>query len=262
MQLEGKAAIVTGGGTGVGRATALQLARQGCSVLVNYSKSRDDAQRTAGEIEALGPKAVAVQADVADDAACRRMVETAMKAFGRVDVLISNAGTTRFVPAADLEAVTDEDWQRLYAVNVIGAFHCARAVREPMLASGGGVIVNVASVAGIAARGSSIPYAASKAALINLTVALARTLAPRIRVNAVAPGFITGRWLEQGLGDAYETIKNSFEQSAPLEKVSQPEDVAAAIMSLVTGSPMITGQVLVCDGGMLIGRETPFAPRR
>lgn len=262
MQLEGKAAIVTGGGTGVGRATALELAQQGCSVLVNYSKSRDEAERTAAEIEAAGVKGIAVKADVADDDACRRMVETAVKAFGRIDILVNNAGTTRFVPAADLDKVTDEDWQRIYAVNVIGPFHCARAVKNPMLASGGGQIVNVSSVAAFAGRGSSIPYAASKAALNNLTIALARTLAPKIRVNAVAPGFITGRWLRQGLGDAYETTKQAFEQISPLEKVSQPEDVAAAIMSLVNGSPMITGQVLVCDGGMLIGRETPFAPRQ
>jgi NAD(P)-dependent dehydrogenase (short-subunit alcohol dehydrogenase family) len=254
MQLEGKAAIVTGGGTGVGRATALELARQGCCVLINYSKSRDEAEKTTGEIEAAGVKGIAIQADVADDAACRRMVDTANKTFGRIDILVNNAGTTRFVQAADLDQVTDEDWLRIYAVNVIGPFHCARAVKDPMLASGGGQIVNVSSVAALAGRGSSIPYAASKAALNNLTIALARTLAPKIRVNAVAPGFITGRWLRHGLGDAYEATKQMYEHVSPLDKVSEPEDVAAAIMSLVTGSPMITGQVLVCDGGMLIGK--------
>ncbi|HEX3727533.1 MAG TPA: glucose 1-dehydrogenase [Pirellulales bacterium] len=254
MQLAGKAAIVTGGGTGVGRATALELARQGCSVLINYSRTRDDAERTAGEIEEHGVKAVVLQADVADDDACRQMVAAAVKAFGRIDLLVNNAGTTRFVPAADLEKVTDEDWQRIFAVNVVGPFHCARAVKEPMLASGGGQIVNVTSVAGFAGKGSSIPYAASKAALNNLTVALARTLAPHIRVNAVAPGFITGRWLEQGLGAAYEGAKRTIEKSVPLEKVCEPADVAAAVMSLVTGSPMVTGQVLIVDGGMLIGK--------
>ncbi|MBI3838082.1 MAG: glucose 1-dehydrogenase [Planctomycetia bacterium] len=254
MQLAGKAAIVTGGGTGVGRATALELARQGCSVLVNYSRSRDDAERTAAEIEEHGVKGIAIQADVADDAACREMVDVAVKAFGRIDVLVNNAGTTRFVLAADLEKVTDEDWQRIMAVNVVGPFHCARAVKQPMLASGGGQIINVTSVAGFAGKGSSIPYAASKGALNNLTIALARALAPHIRVNAVAPGFITGRWLEQGFGSAYEGVKRTIERMSPLEKVCQPEDVAAAIMSLVTGSPMITGQVLICDGGMLIGK--------
>jgi 3-oxoacyl-[acyl-carrier protein] reductase len=254
MQLEGKAAIVTGGGTGVGRETALKLAQQGCSVLVNYSKSRDEAEGTAAEAEAAGVQAVALQGDVAQDADCRRMVEAAASAFGRIDVLINNAGTTRFIDNADLEEVTDEDWHRIYGVNVIGPFHCARAVKEKMLAGGGGQIVNVTSIAGIAGRGSSIPYAASKAALNNLTIALARVLAPKIRVNAVAPGFITGRWLQNGLGDVYESTKQAFEQITPLDKVCDPADVADAIMSLVTGSEMITGQVLVCDGGMLIGR--------
>ncbi len=254
MQLEGKAAIVTGGGTGVGRATALDLARQGCSVLVNFSKSRDEAESAAAEIEALGVRGIAVQCDVADDTQCRRMVDVAVKAFGRIDVLVNNAGTTKFVLASELDGVTDEDWQRIFAVNVVGPFHCARAVKEPMLTSGGGQIINVTSVAAFAGKGSSIPYAASKAALNNLTIALARTLAPHIRVNAVAPGFITGRWLEQGFGDAYEGVKRSVERMCPLEKVSDPADVAAAIMSLVTGSSMITGQVLICDGGMLIGK--------
>ena len=254
MQLAGKAAIVTGGGTGVGRATALELARQGCSVLVNYSRSRDDAEKTAAELQALGVKALAHQADVADDDACRQMVAEAVKAFGRVDILINNAGTTKFVLANDLEKVTDEDWQRIYAVNVIGPFHCARAVKEAMLAAGGGQIINTTSVAAFAGKGSSIPYAASKAALNNLTIALARTLAPKIRVNAVAPGFITGRWLEQGFGPAYEGVKRTIERMTPLEKVCDPEDVAAAIMSLITGSALVTGQILICDGGMLIGK--------
>jgi len=254
MRLDGTAAIVTGGGTGVGRATALELARLGSSVLINYSKSRDEAEQTAGELEALGVKAIALQANVADDADCRRMVDTAVKAFGRLDVLVNNAGTTKFVLASDLDKITDDDWQRIFAVNVIGPFHCARAVKDPMLASGGGQIINVSSVAAYMGKGSSIPYAASKAALNNLTIALARTLAPHIRVNAVAPGFITGRWLEQGLGKAYEQAKNTIAQACPLEKVSDPEDIAAAIMSLVTGSKLVTGQVLVCDGGMIIGK--------
>jgi 3-oxoacyl-[acyl-carrier protein] reductase len=238
----------------VGRATALELARQGCSVLINYSRSRDEAEQTAGEIEAHGVRGLAVKADVSDDAECRQMVDTAAKAFGRIDVLVNNAGTTRFVLAADLDKVTDEDWQRLYAVNVIGPFHCARAVKEPMLAAGGGQIINVSSVAAFAGRGSSIPYCASKAALNNLTVALARTLAPKIRVNAIAPGFITGRWLEKGLGKNYERAKQTIAEACPLERVSDPDDIAAAIMSLVTGSAMITGQILICDGGMLIGK--------
>jgi 3-oxoacyl-[acyl-carrier protein] reductase len=253
MDLQGKAAIVTGGGTGVGRATAIALARRGCAVLVDYSRSRDAAEATAREAAAFGVKAVAFQADVADDRACRAMVAAAEHAFGRLDVLVNNAGTTRFIPHAELERVSDDDWERILAVNLKGPFQCARAARPALERAGGGMIVNVTSVAGIVATGSSIPYCASKAALNNLTIALARALAPRIRVNAVAPGFIEGAWLEQGLGAAYGPIKQAFEARAALHKVCRPDDVAEAILSLVTGSDLVTGHVLPVEGGMLIG---------
>jgi len=252
MDLVGKAAIVTGGGTGVGRATALALARRGCAVAVNYSRSASEAERTADEVRALGPRALAVRADVADDRACRDLVEVSLRELGRLDVLVNSAGATVFVPHADLEKLADEDWQRILAVNLLGPFHCARAARGAMEAAGGGEIVNVSSVAGIAGVGSSIPYCASKAALNNLTITLARALAPAIRVNAVAPGFITGRWLQGGLGAAYEPIKAAMEARSPLGRVCEPEDVADAILSLITGSDLVTGQILAVDGGMLI----------
>lgn len=252
MDLQGKAAIVTGGGTGVGRATALALARRGCSVIVNYSRSVDEAKRTASEAAALGVRAVTVQADVADDAACRRLVETAVRELGRLDVLVNNAGATVFVPLANLEGVSSDDWSRVLGVNLIGPFQLARAARAPLEASGAGVIVNVSSVAGIAGIGSSIPYCASKAGLNVLTVILARALAPKIRVNAVAPGFITGRWLAGGLGDAYEPIKTAMEARAPLARVCDPEDVAQVILALVAEADMVTGQVVPVEGGMLI----------
>ncbi len=254
MQTTLKAAIVTGGGTGVGRATALWLAQLGCAVLVNYSRSRSEAEQTVAEIEAFGARAIAFAADVADDGAVREMVATAANTFGRIDLLVNCAGTTRFIPAPELDDVTDDDWQRIMMVNLVGPFHCARAVRDPMLASGGGQIINVSSVAAYLGKGSSIPYAASKAALNNLTIALARTLAPQIRVNAVAPGFIEGRWLQQGLGESYEVVKRASERANPLGKICSPDDVAAAILSLATGSPLVTGQVLVVDGGMLLGK--------
>lgn len=251
MDLQGKSAVITGGGTGVGRATALALARRGCSVLVNYSRSRDEAEATAAELRALGVRGVAVQADVAKDADCRALIDTAVRELGRLDVLVQSAGTTSFIPHADLERVGDDDWQRILGVNLIGPFQCARAARGPMLQSGGGAIVNVSSIAGVAGIGSSIPYCASKAALNNLTLTLARSLAPKIRVNAVAPGFITGRWLEQGLGAGYEPIKKAMEAKAPLQKVCTPEDVAGSILAFVDAET-ITGQVLVLDGGLLI----------
>jgi 3-oxoacyl-[acyl-carrier protein] reductase len=252
MDVRGKAALITGGGTGVGRATALALAARGCAVAVNYSRSRDEAEATAAEARGQGVAAVAIQADVAEDADCRRLVETAVGELGRLDVLVQSAGVTSFIPHPNLEDVKDEDWDRILGVNLKGVFQCARAAREPMEAAGAGVIVNVSSVAGIAGVGSSIPYCASKAAVNNLTITLARTLAPRIRVNAVAPGFITGRWLAGGLGDAYEAVKSAMEAKAPLGRVCEPEDVADVILSLVTGSELVTGTVVPVEGGMLI----------
>lgn len=247
-----KVAIVTGGGTGVGRATSLGLVRLGYQVIVNYSRSRDEADQTVAEIEQQGGKAIAVMADVADDPACRKMVSNAMQSWGRIDVLVNCAGTTNFIRFDDLESVTDEVWDRLYKVNVVGAFHCARAVREPMVKSGEGQIINVSSVAAQLAQGSSIPYCCSKAALDNLTVSLARTFAPAIRVNGVAPGFISGRWLQKGLGENYERAKQAYDRSLPLGRVCDPQDVADCILSLVTGSKLVTGQILTVDSGMTI----------
>lgn len=253
MNVEGKAAIVTGGGTGVGRATALELARRGCAVAINYSKSRDDAERTAADIEALGVRALAVQADVADDAACRAFVDRTVAEFGRLDVLVNNAGTTSFVGHSNLDAVTDEMWDRIVGVNLRGPFYLARAAKAALVASGNAEVVNVSSIAGVVGVGSSIPYCASKAALNNMTLTLARALAPAVRVNAICPGFITGRWLKGGLGDAYDAVLEFYSQKAVLKRVCEPEDVAAAIVGVITGSDLMTGQIIVVDGGMTLG---------
>lgn len=253
-------AIITGGGTGVGQATSLHLAKLGWSVIVNYSRSQADAEATVAAITGGGGKAIAFAADVADDAACRAMVAHTVQTWGRIDLLVNCAGTTDFIPFSDLDQVTDEVWQRLYQVNVIGAFHCARAVREPMLASGGGQIINVSSVAAQLGQGSSIPYCCTKAALDNLTVSLARTLAPKIRVNGLAPGFIAGRWTKNGLGDRYDGLVAAYEQTLPLGKVCTPSDIAEGIVSLVNGSSLVTGQTLTVDGGMMIaGFQVKFS---
>ncbi|MEY4579676.1 MAG: 3-oxoacyl-[acyl-carrier-protein] reductase FabG [Pseudomonadota bacterium] len=251
MELKGKAAIVTGSSSGVGRATALRLARKGCSVLINYSSKRAEAEKVSEEVKALGVQSVVVQADVANDADCRKLADTAVKTFGRLDVLVNNAGTTRFIDWNDLDAVQTEDWDRIFGVNVRGAFQCARAARKALEASGHGAIVNVSSTASLRPFGSSIPYCASKGALNNLTLTLARTLAPKIRVNAVAPGFIAGDWLQAGLGAAYEIAKKHAESKNPLQRVSEPDDIAAAILALIEGGDMVTGHILPVEGGVL-----------
>ena len=253
MKITGKAAVVTGASRGVGRATALALARGGCHVAINYSRSRDEAEQTAAAVRLLGVKAICVRGDVAEDAACRVLMDAAAKEFGRLDILVNNAGTTEFIPHANLDDVTDAHWERILGVNLKGPFQCVRAARKYLEASGSGIVINVSSVAGIAGTGSSIPYCASKAALINLTLSLARALGPNIRVNSVAPGFIAGEWLQKGLGTDYETAKSAREKMNVLGKVCEPEDIAAAILSLITGSDLITGQTLVCDGGTLLG---------
>lgn len=254
MNLQGKAALVTGAGRGVGRATALRLARAGCAVMVNYHKSRIEAERVAAEIRAADGRAEVCQGNVADDAACRAAVEATVRAFGRLDILVNNAGVTRFIPFGDLAAVTDADWELIFSTNVKGVFQCVRAAR-PHLEAARGVVVNVASVAGMNGTGSSIPYCASKAAVLSLTLSLARTLAPHVRVHAVSPGFIAGDWTRAGLGADYERVKAGRIAATPLGRVAEPDDVAAAIMSLITGSEFTTGQNLVVDGGMNLGTK-------
>ncbi len=250
MELRGRAALVTGGGVGTGRAIALALAAEGCDIAVNYSRSQVEAEEAAAAARELGVRAFAVRADVADDGAVRSMVAEAVRTFGRLDVVVNNAGTTAFIPHGDLEGVTDEVWDRIFAVNLKGAFYTVRAAAAQLRARRGAV-VNVSSVAGVYGMGSSIPYCASKAALNILTVALARALAPEVRVNAVAPGFIDTRWWKQFAG--YEGIKQMALERTLIRRVCMPEDVAAVALSLVRAD-CITGQVVVVDGGMGLGR--------
>ena len=244
MSIEGRAAIITGGGTGVGRATALGLARLGVSVAVNYSRSADEAAATARDCEAEGVEAVALQADVASNASVVAMVEQAAAALGRVDYLVNSAGTTVFVDHPDLDALTEAAWQRVMGVNLVGAFYATRACAPHMRTAGAGAVVNVSSVAGITGAGSSIPYAASKGALNTMTRSLARALAPEVRVNAVAPGIIDTRWVD----DRREFLDAAVEKT-PLRRAAVAEDIAESVIHLLQ-STFTTGEVLVIDGGI------------
>lgn len=251
MDVNGKTAIVTGSAVGVGRATALDLARRGANVVINYSRSEGDAREAVALVEEAGGKALLVRADVSDDAQVRDMVRQTKERFGAVHILVNNAAMTHFVPFHDLEGMKSEMWDDVFNVNVKGAFFCVRAAAPVIKESGGGAIVNVASVAGVRAIGSSIAYAASKAALINMTTALARVLGPEVRVNAVAPGFIDTRWLRGGLGDqVFEAARKQQSNVAPLKDVCTPETVSQLILSLVEGADMVTGQCVVIDGGV------------
>lgn len=250
MDVRGKVALVTGSAVGVGRATVLELARRGASVVVNYTKSEDDARRTVADAEALGAKALLIRADVSRDEEVRSMVARSVQELGGLDILVNNAAITHFVPFQDLEAMTEEKWDEILAVNLKGSFFCARAAAAAMLAAEGGVIINVASVAGIRCVGSSIAYAASKAGVINMTVGLARVLGPKIRVNCVAPGFIDTRWLRRGLGDQlFEMAKERTSEQTPLGRVSTPEDIAQVIVGMIEDWDFVTGQTLLVDGG-------------
>ena len=237
----------------------MELARRGCAVLVNYSRSRSEAEQTAADITALGVRGVAIEADVADDTACRGMVDTAVREFGRLDVLVNNAGTTRFIPHDQLEEVSEADWDRILSVNLRGPFQCSRAAAAAIRAGGGeGEIVNVASVAGIAATGSSIPYCAVEGWPDQHDDCPGPGARPRFASMPWPRDSLTAAGCGTGIGPAYDAVMKTFEERLPLGRVCQPEDVAAAILSLITGSDMVTGQTIVCDSGMLI---TDFSAR-
>jgi 3-oxoacyl-[acyl-carrier protein] reductase len=250
VELRGAVAIVTGGATGIGRAVCLDLARAGArGIVVNYSRSAAEAEATVEELTALGAEAVAVKADVARESEVKALIAEAVERFNRLDVLVNNAGTTRFIPVTDLDAVSDEVWQAILGVNLMGPFYASRAA-APHLKASRGCIVNVASIAGLRASGSSLPYGVSKAALTHMTSWLAIALAPEVRVNAVNPGLVATRWFRQPFGeDAAVAQEEAFANRTPLRRVATPEEVSQAVMGLI-GSDAVTGQHLVVDGGV------------
>jgi 3-oxoacyl-[acyl-carrier protein] reductase len=247
MDLNGKVAIVTGGGTGIGRAISRALAAGGARVVVNYSRSEAEAAETVAEIESAGGRAAALRADVSVAAEVHGLVERTVAELGRLDVLVNNAGFTRFVPMRDLDAMLEEDWDRIFDVNVKGTWLCARAAAEPMRRAGAGAIVNISSVAGVRVSGSSMAYAVSKAAIIHLTKCLAVALSPEIRVNSVAPGLVLTRW---GKNFSEERIRQSIE-TVPLHRTVEPEEVATAVVETVRNDAM-TGQTIAVDAGSLL----------
>ena len=241
-------ALVTGSASGIGRAAALRLAQAGYDVAINYSRSEQNAEKTLRELEALGGHHVALRADVSDDDAVRSAVAAAAAEFGRLDALVNNAGTTSETPPDDLDGVDLGDWDRVFAVNVRGLFQVTRAC-APLLKAANGSVVNVASIVGLRPGPQPLAYAASKAAVVSLTRTLSRVLAPEVRVNAVAPGWIAGEWMERTLGGNYERLMERRATWTPMKRNVTVEDVAETIFSLIASNPFVTGETIVIDGG-------------
>jgi 3-oxoacyl-[acyl-carrier protein] reductase len=249
MELRGRVAIVTGGGTGIGQAVCLRLAKAGAkAVVVNYSRSADDAQATAAQLVSLGTEALAHQADISDESAVKAMMSATLERFGRLDVLVNNAGTTHFVPAPDLDGLTEDVWNDILSVNVKGTFYCCRAA-APELRKTKGAIVNIASIAGHRGAGSSIAYSVSKAGVLQLTRSLAIALAPDVRVNSVSPGLVSTRWFKSRFGEeANVPYEASFASTTPLGVIATPDHVAIAVLAFIEND-LVTGQDVVVDGG-------------
>ena len=248
-----KAAIVTGSATGVGAATALGLALRGYDVLINYSRSEQEARQSEAACRAAGADTLLVQADVSDDIACRRLVQSAVERWKRLDALVNNAGVTTFVGSANWDALDAGLFQHILGVNVVAAFQMVRAC-APHLKAAGGAIVNVSSIAGALGIGSSVPYVASKGAVNAMTLHLARALAPEVRVNAVCPGLITTRWFVDGVGqEGFDKIKAQYERSTPLGRACTAEDVAEAVIWLIDGARTVTGELILLDSGIHLG---------
>jgi 3-oxoacyl-[acyl-carrier protein] reductase len=254
--MDKRVCVVTGSSSGIGAATVERFAREGWNVAINFSRDPAPARRIAETCGAAGADVLTHQADISEDAACRAFAAAVEARWGRCDVLVNNAGATKFVDARDLDGLSADDFQRIFSVNVVGPFQMARAFARLMRKTPGGGIVNVSSIASLLGQGSSIAYAASKGALNTLTLSLARTLGPEIRVNAVAPGMVDSSWLRTGLGEErFAARRDAYIGRAALRDLINPEDVADAIFWLGAGAKKTSGEVLVVDAGARTGRN-------
>jgi 3-oxoacyl-[acyl-carrier protein] reductase len=248
-RFRGRVALVTGAGTGLGRAVAVRLASEGAAVAVNYARSEDEARTTVSQIEALGGASIPLQADVGDARAVEAMVTDVERALGPVDLLVPNAGITEYVPFSDLGSLTVELWERIMRVNLIGAFLCVRATAPRMAERGYGRVVLISSNSPFIVAGSCIPYVVSKGALISLTQCLAKALAPGVCVNAVAPGWMLTPWLDKYLPpDRAAWVRSGDVPTVDVQEVAQ-------LVADLAANGAISGQVVVVDGGELVRRE-------
>jgi 3-oxoacyl-[acyl-carrier protein] reductase len=241
-------ALVTGASSGIGRAAAVALAAAGFDVAVNYSSSEKSARETVRLAEEKGAKTLLLKCDVSDDPGVKAMLASVESTFGRLDALVNNAGITSDVGPKDLDAMTPEEWDRVFAVNVRGMFQVTRSA-VPMLRAAHGSIVNTASIVGLRPGLQPLPYAASKAAVVSLTKLFAINLGPEIRVNAVAPGWMEGDWMQRTLGDRYEDLMARRAKATPLKRVIDADDVAEVIVNLIVSNKMVNGEIVIVDGG-------------
>lgn len=256
MELTGKAAVVTGSSSedGVGAACAKALASRACNVVVNYAANKSGAERIVAECQAAGIECFAVQADVASDADCRRLVQAAVERWGRLDVLINNAAITKTIPHERFDLLDADEFQRIYSVNLIGNYQMCRAAAPHLKATGNAAIVNISSIGAMRGAGSSIAYAASKGALNTLTISMARALAPQVRVNALCPGGLLGSWTRRIMTEAqYQARVRQAETEFPLKRGIWPDDVARAALFLVADAVVMTGECLRMDAGEHLG---------
>ncbi|HEX9461176.1 MAG TPA: SDR family oxidoreductase [Alphaproteobacteria bacterium] len=244
-----KTALVTGAANGIGRSAAMALARAGYDVAINYSRSDGQAREVAAEAERTGAQTLLCKCDVANDADVRAMLKAVETKFGHLDALINNAGTTTEVKPKDFEGMTVEEWDRVFAVNVRGLFQVTRAALPLLRKAKAPCIVNTASIVGLRPGAQPLPYAASKAAVVNLTKTLAYNLGPEIRVNAVAPGWMEGDWMKRMLKDKYDDLMGRRAKLTPLKRCVTADDVAETMMSLIEGNRFVTGEIVVIDGG-------------
>jgi 3-oxoacyl-[acyl-carrier protein] reductase len=249
-----KVCVITGSSAGIGAACAELFARRGWDICINYSRDLKPAEAVAAICRSSGAEVIIERADVSDNAQCVAMAKQVQQRFGRCDALVNNAGTTKFVAIENLDGLSAEDFQRIFSVNVIGAYQMTRAFAPQLKESPGAGVVMVSSVASLVANGSSIAYIVSKGALNTLTQVLARALGPKVRVNAVAPGMVDSAWLQSGLGpERFAMAKKSYESAAALASLVMPEEVAEMVFWLAAGALKTTGEIQVIDGGRRLG---------
>ncbi len=259
MELKGKAAVVTGASSdeGIGSECAKILASRGCNVIVNYATNKAGGEKIAEACRAAGAQAVAVQGDVSKDEDCQRLVKACIDKWGRLDVLVNNAATTKPIPHRRMDLLDAAEFQRIFAVNVIGTYQMTRAAAPHLKATGDAAIVNISSVGAMRAGGSSMAYTASKAAINNLTLSTARALAPEVRVNALCPGGMLGAWTRKILTEKqYEERLAAAKTQYPLKRGIWPVDVAVAALFLVEGATTMTGEAIRMDCGQHLGETS------